>query len=440
MKRLLILFSVLCLFITGCASPSTEVPTDEIGQSKETTVIDDEEKGSEDMPASDKYTPMNHTDFKAMWLSQFDLESIYSINGQQTAKSVFKTKIQQVLDLVKKNGFNTVILQVRPYADSFYPSEYYPISKYVAGSYGNKTSYDPLPIIIEYAHSIDLSIHAWINPMRGMTEEEVKAIDESYLIKQWYLSEASEDSPISIVNDRLYLDPAYTEARELIINGVKEIIDNYSFDGVHMDDYFYPTTSADFDSASYKQYTANGGTESLKQFRYDNVNKLVSGIYSAVKAKNPELLFGISPEGNISNVTSKAFADVYTWMSEDGYIDYICPQLYYGLEHESLPFDKTLKKWESLIKNKNVRLIAGMTFGKALSKTDQWAGSGKNEWAEHNDVLKRCLESTRSVKKLYGISVFCFQYFYNPASFVEVSGTKTERDNFVPLLKDITWN
>jgi uncharacterized lipoprotein YddW (UPF0748 family) len=127
-------------------------------------------------------------------------------------------------------------------------------------------------------------------------------------------------------------------------------------------------------------------------------------------------------------------------MSEDGYIDYICPQIYYGLKHGSLPFDKTLKSWASLIKNKNVKLIAGMTFGKALSKTDQWAGNGKNEWAEHNDIMKRCLESTLNVDKMYGISVFCFQYYYDPLTFKEVTGTKQERDNFTPILKDANWN
>ena len=381
---------------------------------------------------------VNYKNIKAMWLSQFDLQSIYTNSGKQRDKNDFQARIIKVLENVKNNGFNTVFLQVRPNADSFYPSEYYPPSKYVTGSYSNNFTYDPIEIIVDEAHKKGLSIHAWINPLRAMTDEEITDIDEIFLIRKWYKN--NNGTFLVLFNGRYYLNPAYNETRQLIIDSVKEIINNYTFDGVHMDDYFYPTTSEDFDIISYTQYKLQGGNLNLKEYRYSNLNKLVSGIYSAVKEENPALLYGISPEGNMSNATDNAYADVNTWCSEKGYIDYVCPQIYFGLKHETLPFDKTVEKWKNIIKNDNVKLIIGMTFGKALSKTDKWAGSGKDEWKNDTDIMKRCLDYTKNTDKCIGVSVFCYQYYYEPLTNVEVSETKKERDRFTLTLKDIHWN
>ena len=142
----------------------------------------------------------------------------------------------------------------------------------------------------------------------------------------------------------------------------------------------------------------------------------------------------------MSNALNKAYADVYTWCSEEGYIDYICPQIYFGLEHQTYPFDKTADNWENIIKTENVKLIIGMTFGKALSKTDKWAGSGKDEWQNNSDVMKRCLEYTKNLDKCYGISVFCYQYYYDPLTQTPVKETQTEIKSFTAVLKDILWN
>ena len=434
----------ILLFLTGCtvegnkhqSPPPHENEKVQTNGSAQSEVTDYENEENEPMDSPSKRYVLNYPNIKAMWLSQFDLQGVYVADGRQRAEDDFTERINDILEKIKQNGFNTVFLQIRPYADSFYPSEYYPTSRYVCGSYGDNLSYDPIEITVKAAHAAELSIHGWINPMRGMTTEEIKSVSNKYLIKKWY----DEKAPfISELNGRLYLDPFYDETRGLIVDGIKEALVKYKFDGIHMDDYFYPTTSESFDKASYTAYKANGGTAPLKQFRYDNLNKLVSSIYSAVKEESPDLLFGISPEGNMNNATDKAFADVKTWCSKNGFVDYICPRIYFGLEHQSWPFDKTADKWASIIKNPEIKLIIGMTFGKALSKTDKWAGSGQNEWAENTDVMKRCLEKTAENEKCAGVSVFCYQYYYDPVSGAEVEGTAVERKAFTILLKELQW-
>ncbi len=56
-----------------------------------------------------------------MWLSQFDLNKVYTNGGRQRAENDFRNRIAGILQNVADNGFNTVIVQVRPNADSFYP-------------------------------------------------------------------------------------------------------------------------------------------------------------------------------------------------------------------------------------------------------------------------------------------------------------------------------
>ncbi len=409
--------------------------TAEVTTAEETT----QEETTEAMETlTNPYTPLNHEDMKAMWLSQYDLNSVYCSSGSQRDEATYRKYIEKILDNVLANGFNTVIVQVRPNADSMYPSEYYPMSKYVVGSYGLKAKYDPFAIMIEEAHERNLSVQAWINPMRAMGKNELSAVSKDFLIKQWHTDSATKGKYVVLNGNFYYLNPAYEDVRKLIIDGTRELMLKYEVDGLHMDDYFYPTTDGAFDSAAYNAYKKNGGKKDLQKFRMEMLNELVSGLYSMVKEVNPDMIFGISPAGNDSNVRRDG-ADIDTWCANQGYIDYICPQVYFGLEHGSYDFVKVCNTWQKLIKVDGIKLIIGMTLGKAKDKTDNYAGSGKNEWKEHDDILKRCLEHTKTLEKCAGVAYFCYQYFYNPTSGAEESATKKERDNFIPVLKEISW-
>ena len=441
MKKILLLTVLsMILFLCSCntKSPSNSAIETNADTQKNTTSTTETE--SVPFPEVSDKKIYNHTNMKAVWLSQFDLQNIYSENKTQRDKNEFETYIDQILDNLEQMGFNTIILQIRPYADSFYPSEVYPPSMYVVGSYSNNFSYDPLPYIIQKSHEKNISVQAWINPLRCMTTDEINQIDNNFKIKQWYDSPSTNEKYVVSYKNRLYLNPAYEEVRDLIVGGVYEILNNYDFDGIHMDDYFYPTTDTSFDKTAYDEYVSKNGNISLKKFRYQSLNSLVSEIYATVKSNSPEKIFGISPAGNINTVTNEAYADVYTWCSSSGYIDYICPQIYFGFEHQTYPFDKTFDKWCSIIKTDSVKLVAGITLGKAFSKEDQWAGSGKNEWKENNDVLKKSVEYAAKNELCMGVSFFSYQYFFNPLTNKPIEQTKEEIDNFLSVMNNLIIN
>ena len=347
----------------------------------------------------------------------------------------------QVLDNVVKDGFNTVVLQLRPYADSMYPSEVYPPSKYSMGSYAGQFTYDPVAVIMELCKERGLSVHGWINPMRGMTEDEIKQVDNKYLIKQWYNDSSKKGDYLVFVNKNWYLNIAHPEVRKLICDGAAEILEKYEMDGIHMDDYFYPTTDASFDAKAYNAYKADGGKLAPAQWRKECLSTLVAELYATVKTHDLRALFGISPAGNINTVRDSHYADVDTWCGNPGYIDYICPQVYFGFEHANWAFDKTCNIWQDIIKTDYVSLIVGVSFGKALSGVDNYAGAaGKDEWTRHKDIMVRSLKYTEGLEKCVGMTVFCYQYLWDRENGTIVPGTKQEHEAFSAYLKDVTWH
>ncbi len=442
MKYKFILWVLLgALLLCSCSMETPAIFTESSGESEllgedSSAVLESTEESEEISEISMPEEEIEMGEYvKAVWLSQYDLMNVYTENGGQRSKDSYVALIGRVLSNVAREGYNTVIVQVRPFGDSVYPSEIYPPSRYASGSYSKELEYDPFAILIEQAKALELSVHAWINPMRLMKASEIKLIDDGYLVKQWYGEAGKKGEVIVEVNERWYLNPAHPEARELIAEGAKEICEKYDVDGIHMDDYFYPTTDASFDAVSYQAYKSGGGTLSLAKFRYENVNAMVREIYTAVKGVDERLLFGISPMGNLQQGYETLYTDVYTWCKEDGYIDYICPQIYFGLEHQTHDFKSVYRTWKSIIKNEKVKLWVGMTMGKAQSGVDNYAGSGKNEWAEHKDVLKRCVEYLLDQKSCAGVVMFCYQYMYDPVTGVSVFETQKERDNLRAALE-----
>ena len=75
-----------------------------------------------------------------------------------------------------------------------------------------------------------------------------------------------------------YYDPGVPEVRDYIVAGIEESVRNYDGDGVQFDDYFYPTQGTSIDSVSYQ---ASGSSLAQLDWRRDNINKLVSSVYSA---------------------------------------------------------------------------------------------------------------------------------------------------------------
>lgn len=419
MKKLFLILGVLLLFIlTGCQSEllSSFFPLE--SQNAEESFSS--EIVVESPPLVAEYSSESSLEslididgeMRAVWITQFELNTIRS-----SSDSVFRSSFAAMMKNCADFGLNTVFVQVRPNGDSFYPSEYYPWSVYASGNAGMELKYDPLAIMIEEAHRYGIEFHAWVNPYRLQPESQMQTIDDSYQTRQWYHEHSSNDRVV-VLNGICYLNPGYSETRELIFKGVEEIVSRYNVDGIHIDDYFYPTTDESFDALAYQK---NGAGKSLRDFRTDNVNQTVQGIYQAIKQIKPEVVFGVSPAGNMSNNSNLLYADTKLWTSNSGYLDYIIPQLYWNYDHPTAPFDSTVVSWSETVTSSDVKIVPGLAPYKISN----------GEWSNCGDVLARMVKDSRKQSSYGGIAF----YSYSAMFLSNTDVMKTEKENLLSLFK-----
>ncbi|MGI6153178.1 MAG: glycoside hydrolase family 10 protein [Christensenellaceae bacterium] len=341
-------------------------------------------------------------EMQAMWISFLEWN-----DRDISTEEALRTETEQMFDNCVSMGLNTVIVAVRPFADALYDSEHYPWSHLVSGAQGTDPGFDPLAVLVELAHEKGLRIEAWLNPYRVQHPEHGPDV-------------LSEDSPAvqnaSWVRKQtgLWLDPGLPEVRELVINGVAEIVENYEVDGIHFDDYFYPegNTSA-FDAQTYAQY---GEGMELAEWRRQNINEMVKGAYAAVKEVNPSVSFGISPQGNNTNNYNEQHCDINLWMEQPGYADYIMPQLYWGFNYvgsdgnTKAAFNNKTAEWTEYPLHEDVKLYAGLG---AYRIGDGDSGHGdQSEWrCGHN--LADMVAQLRSAG-FSGFALFRYDSLYPP--------------------------
>lgn len=361
---------------------------------------------------------------KAVWISYLEYQSIL----QGKTEKQFSNNIKIIFENLSKDGFNTVFVHVRSHSDAMYNSDIFPWSVYCTGTEGKNPGFDPLEIMVNQAHSQGLKIEAWINPYRIKGTSNTSKISKSSPAYNWLNTEK-----VVVLDNGIYYNPADDEVIELIVSGVEEIVRNYDVDGIHFDDYFYPTTAESFDKAYYNRYLSEGGKLKLASWRRQNVNKLIKEVYSAIKAIDSSCRFGVSPAGNMDQNYNTLYCDVYTWVTSNGYVDYICPQIYFGFNHKSRPYLDVLSEFNNMITKSNVELIVGLAAYKSGAE-DTYAGeNGKREWINSNDILSRQITAARGESRYSGFALYRYDSIYNPSSGVK-SAVKTERENLLKVM------
>ena len=335
-------------------------------------------------------------EYRGVWINYNEL-SMKSVGGG-TAEE-FKNKIDTMFENIKAFGLNTVIFQVRPFSDSFCSSEIFPWSSYITGEQGKNPGYDPFLIATNEAEKYGFKIEAWINPYRVSYKDNFDDLSELNPAKQWYTDNPLTDDLI-ITGSGIYYNPSSKRAQKIIIDGVREIVKNYNISAIHMDDYFYPTVDEGIDVDLYTNYRNEGGELSLDDWRRENVNTFISGLYSSVKSIKQDVKVVISPAGDIEKNYSMLYADVLKWCSQRGYADIIMPQLYYGFKNSSKPFLKMLNLWSEAVKSGNVKLCVGLAYYKS-GKTDDNAGDGINEWCENGNICSEDIQEGRIITAVF---------------------------------------
>ena len=312
---------------------------------------------------------------RAVWVSFYEYKGAGLKNKSE---SVFRQNADKMFRNIRDNGCNTVYFHVRAFDDAIWPSENFGFSTYM----GNEPEYDPLAILVETSHKYGISFHAWMNPYR-------------------------------ITQKKVY-DPSMPSTNSRILLAVREVIDNYPVDGIHFDDYFYP-------SKGHKQYAKYASLS--KEIKMVYTNAMVQSVYQMVKEKSPALQFGISPAGNVEYCESIG-ADVKTWMSTPGYVDYIVPQIYWSNSYKlggkmTKLFDQRMSQWKRL-NTANIKMYIGLGLYRGGMKDSLDRG-----WRKSSKVVASQISKTRRSAKVSGYSLFSYESLYKSSCRKEVKNMLT---------------
>lgn len=337
-------------------------------------------ENSSSLPAVPTAPVSTSGSLRGVWVS-----TVYNLDWPSTGSYGNQAKQQQeyiqLLDELQAMGMNAVFVQVRPSADALYPSSLVPWSKYLTGTQGKNPGYDPLAFMVAETHRRGMQFHAWFNPFRANVDAKTDQLAANHVVKK---------HPEWIVNssNKLYINPGIPQARQQIIAEIMEVVQRYDIDGVHLDDYFYPSNGTFNDDATFKSYNSKK-IATKADWRRDNINQFVLQLNQAIKSAKPHVQFGISPFGVWRNIAvdptgsdTKAgvtaydhmYADVRTWIKQ-GWMDYVTPQIYWSLSFAPARYDKLVTWWANEVRGTNVKLFIGHSPYKLGTAEAGWQSS-----------------------------------------------------------------
>ena len=346
-------------------------------------------------------------EFRGVWVATVD-------NIDWPSKGNFNTDAQkaefiQLLNMHQRNGINALVVQIRPAADAFYPSQFEPWSEWLTGKQGQAPDpyYDPLEFMITETHKRGMVFHAWLNPYRAEYAIGVSSIAATHITRvhpEWFLT----------YGDKRYFDPGNKAVQQYVAAIVKDVVSRYPVDGIHFDDYFYPYRigTREFpDYASYRQY---GNGLKKDDWRRSNTDSIIAILSRVIKSANKNCQFGISPfgvwrnaktdpvngsktNGAVSNYDD-LYADILLWLKK-GWIDYVAPQLYWEFNHQAASYNVLLDWWNNHTFGRHCYIGLGI-----------YKANTNKAWRDPAQ-LPRQIDSLRSKSNVQGMIFFSSKSF-----------------------------
>lgn len=350
-------------------------------------------------------------EMRAVWIATVENIDWPSKPGLTSADQ--QQEMIELLDLVKAYHLNTIVLQIRPVADAFYPSTIEPWSHYLTGEQGKAPDpfYDPLAFTIAECRKRGLDIHVWLNPYRALRDTAVNLTAPDHITRthpEWFVTYGST----------VYFDPGLPQTRNHVACVVSDIVRRYDIDAIHMDDYFYPYRIAGVDFPDDHSFALYGGAfkpGNRDDWRRHNVDLIIQQIHDSIAGINPAVEFGISPFGVWRNIDKDSagsltragqtnyddlFADILKWQKE-GWIDYVVPQLYWQIGFKVADYAVLADWW-----NRNT-FGCPLYIGQAFYRIDR--KSQTKAWRSADEIIRQ-VNLNRTFPGIGGSMFFSAKY------------------------------
>jgi uncharacterized lipoprotein YddW (UPF0748 family) len=263
--------------------------------------------------------------------------------------------VDRIVRHAKKNGLNTLFVQVRGRGDAYHLSDLEPRPPKLEG----RPDFDPLALAVERGHAGGLQVHAWVNSCYVWSEKTAPE-SSAHLVNlhpDW-LAVNGAGRRCRPGDAEVFICPGNPAARAHLVEICRDIARRYEVDGIQLDyirysgvgycycvgcvSRFEKSLAGKADPAKVAALKRKGRTGLAKgyawswsRFRCEQVTSLVREIRAAVKAEQPGVIVSaaVIPWGAYSSDFRRTEAyrlvaqDWYGWI-RSGLVDAVCPMTY----------------------------------------------------------------------------------------------------------------
>ena len=291
---------------------------------------------------------------------------------------VSQEEIDHALHTASELGFNHVFLQVRGRGDAYYSSQIVPRGRFLTDP-----DFDPLSYAVEKGHSLGLKVHAWLNIFLLWSSPELpKDTTHLFLVHPDWLDETRNGQQNIEPNFdngsggiTRFISPSAKGVTDHFISVLKEILDQYDVDGIHLDylrladlDYGYHSENESRFMLKYGLLPDNinnvGNREEIEflqfewdQIRRESVTDFMRQYSEVIIAQKPDCILSVAVKPNPSVAKNRYFQEWDLWLTE-GLVDYVVPMNY---EKELTGFLNNISSIEENVQRKyNRSIIMGL--------------------------------------------------------------------------------
>jgi uncharacterized lipoprotein YddW (UPF0748 family) len=299
------------------------------------------------------------TEVRALWVVRTTLTS--------------PAAIATMVSSAKAGGFNTLLVQVRGRGDAYFQNGVEPRPP----SLDAQPAFDPLATTILRAHDAGLQVHAWINVNLVANTGALPAARGHVVFRhpEWLMVPRSLAGDLAAVDPRspgylgrlaryvrsqssevegLYLSPVTPASAAYTTSIVRDLVERYALDGIHLDYIRYPREDFDYgretltafraslvdelQPADRQRYDARAAKseptiytqvfpQRWRSFRTERLTALLTAIRQAVKLIRPTALVSVAVVPDAAEAAERRLQDWRGWV-DSGLVDVICPMAY----------------------------------------------------------------------------------------------------------------
>jgi uncharacterized lipoprotein YddW (UPF0748 family) len=298
-----------------------------------------------------------------------EVRALWVVRTTLTSPAAIATMVSSA----EAGGFNTLLVQVRGRGDAYYQNGVEPRPP----SLDSKPAFDPLAATIARAHDAGLQVHAWINVNLVAGTGELPAARGHIVFRhpEWVMIPRTLAPDLVAADPRspgylgrlarfvrsqsnelegIYLSPATPASVAYTTSIVRDIVQRYDLDGVHLDYIRYPREDFDYSRetltafraslveelrpADRQRYDARAAagepfiyTQAFPQrwraFRSERLTALLAAIRQAVKLVRPSAVLSVAVVPDAEEAAERRLQDWRGW-AESGLVDVVCPMAY----------------------------------------------------------------------------------------------------------------